>query len=290
MLPAHGHPFTDLAGRVKAIKQHHEERLERLRAASAEIGRSATVNELMQHLFSERSWGRMAESETYAHLEHLRLAGHADAHWEDGAAALLEVLTGADDRTVAGRRSTRTPPRRPARPARAGRRRTAPPPAPPRRPGSATAAPRPQRALGGADGVVGHEHGVVDERRRRGERHGADRAWRRASRRRGPLTATSTGDPARRASYIAGIGAGSTLTIVHPVAEPRRHAGDQPAAADGDQHGVESGRLPSSSRAIVPWPATTSGWSYGCTSRAPVSAARAVGGGLGVVVDRRRRR
>ena len=55
-----------------------------LGAASAEIGRSASVNELMQHLFSERAWGSMAESETYAHLEHLRLAGHADSHWEDG--------------------------------------------------------------------------------------------------------------------------------------------------------------------------------------------------------------
>jgi hypothetical protein len=25
----------------------------------------------------------MAESETYAHLEHLRLSGHADSHWAD---------------------------------------------------------------------------------------------------------------------------------------------------------------------------------------------------------------
>ena len=83
-LPAHGHPFHDLTGRVEAIKEHHDERLARLGAASAEIGRSASVSELMQHLFSERAWGWMAESETYAHLEHLRLAGHADSHWEDG--------------------------------------------------------------------------------------------------------------------------------------------------------------------------------------------------------------
>jgi glyoxylase-like metal-dependent hydrolase (beta-lactamase superfamily II) len=83
-LPAHGHPFHDLAGRVDAIKEHHAERLARLGAASTEIGRSASVNELMQRLFSERAWGWMAESETYAHLEHLRLAGHANSHWEDG--------------------------------------------------------------------------------------------------------------------------------------------------------------------------------------------------------------
>jgi len=35
------------------------------------------VNEFMQVLFQERSWGSMAESETYAHLEHLRLTGEA---------------------------------------------------------------------------------------------------------------------------------------------------------------------------------------------------------------------
>ncbi len=89
-LPAHGHPFTDFSGRVEAIKEHHDERLAELGAASAEIGKPASVNELMQHLFSERAWGWMAESETYAHLEHLRLAGHADSHWEDGI-LLFEV-------------------------------------------------------------------------------------------------------------------------------------------------------------------------------------------------------
>jgi glyoxylase-like metal-dependent hydrolase (beta-lactamase superfamily II) len=83
VLPAHGHPFTDLTGRVDEIKKHHVERLARLSSASHELGRAASVNELMQHLFSPRAWGSMAESETYAHLEHLRLAGQAGAHWED---------------------------------------------------------------------------------------------------------------------------------------------------------------------------------------------------------------
>jgi glyoxylase-like metal-dependent hydrolase (beta-lactamase superfamily II) len=82
-LPAHGHPFHDLAGRVADIEAHHLERLQRLRHAAAELDRAATVHELMQHLFSERAWGSMAESETYAHLEHLRLAGQASAHWHD---------------------------------------------------------------------------------------------------------------------------------------------------------------------------------------------------------------
>jgi glyoxylase-like metal-dependent hydrolase (beta-lactamase superfamily II) len=83
ILPAHGHPFTDLAGRVEAIKLHHAERLELLRVASEERGWS-TVTELMRALFRERSWGHMAESETFAHLEHLRLLGEAERREEGG--------------------------------------------------------------------------------------------------------------------------------------------------------------------------------------------------------------
>jgi hypothetical protein len=83
-LPAHGHPFDDLAKRVKEIEEHHDGRLDRLRAVSAELCRPAPVQELMQHLFSQRAWGSMAESETYAHLEHLRLGGNAVSEWRDG--------------------------------------------------------------------------------------------------------------------------------------------------------------------------------------------------------------
>ena len=77
-LPAHGHPFDDLAKRVNEIEEHHNGRLHRLRDASEELGRPAPVHEMMQHLFSERAWGSMAESETYAHLEHLRLSDEAE--------------------------------------------------------------------------------------------------------------------------------------------------------------------------------------------------------------------
>lgn len=73
-LPAHGHPFTDVAGRCQEIRVHHEERLDKLRDAAAAEG-EASVVDLSHHLFKPRSWGRMAESETYAHLEHLRHAG-----------------------------------------------------------------------------------------------------------------------------------------------------------------------------------------------------------------------
>jgi glyoxylase-like metal-dependent hydrolase (beta-lactamase superfamily II) len=73
-LPAHGHPFHDLPGRCEEIKVHHADRLETLRTAAAALG-EASVVDLSHELFKPRSWGRMAESETYAHLEHLRHGG-----------------------------------------------------------------------------------------------------------------------------------------------------------------------------------------------------------------------
>jgi glyoxylase-like metal-dependent hydrolase (beta-lactamase superfamily II) len=80
-LPAHGHPFTDVPGRVEAIKEHHFERMEKLRAASLAIGPAGVV-ELSHQVFPERHWGVMAESETFAHLEHLRRSGDAE-RWDE---------------------------------------------------------------------------------------------------------------------------------------------------------------------------------------------------------------
>jgi len=87
VLPAHGHPFTDIAGRVDSIKAHHIERMEHLREASLSLG-PQTVAELSHHLFRKAVWGPMAESETYAHLEHLRLLGDAE-RYDDGKGRLL---------------------------------------------------------------------------------------------------------------------------------------------------------------------------------------------------------
>ena len=77
VLPAHGHPFSDVTGRVDHIIGHHVERLETIQEAGDDIG-SGTVEAFMQRLFKERSWGDMAASETYAHLEHLRIMGKAN--------------------------------------------------------------------------------------------------------------------------------------------------------------------------------------------------------------------
>lgn len=83
VLPAHGHPFTDLSTRVDDIKRHHQERLVELGSIATEFGEMDVVG-FSHHLFQERSWGAMAESETYAHLEHLRRLGLAQARSEAG--------------------------------------------------------------------------------------------------------------------------------------------------------------------------------------------------------------
>lgn len=74
VLPAHGHPFTDLPGRAQAIRRHHEERLGKLMTLVAETG-PATVLDLSFGLFGGHGADPLAQSETYAHLEHLRVRG-----------------------------------------------------------------------------------------------------------------------------------------------------------------------------------------------------------------------
>jgi len=89
VLPAHGLEFTDLATRAKEIRRHHEERLQILRDAGGELGR-ATVPDYMRKLFKERAWGSMAESETFAHLEHLRREGEVEVGRRDDGMLVYE--------------------------------------------------------------------------------------------------------------------------------------------------------------------------------------------------------
>jgi glyoxylase-like metal-dependent hydrolase (beta-lactamase superfamily II) len=83
VLPAHGQPFHDLAGRAEEIKRHHKERLDRLLKICDAAG-WANVIDLSHELFAPRSWGSMAEAETFAHLEHLRAAGGVQRREEAG--------------------------------------------------------------------------------------------------------------------------------------------------------------------------------------------------------------
>lgn len=89
-LPAHGDPFTDLAGRAEHIIGHHQDRLDVIRSAGHDLV-NATVSDFMRVLFRERSWGEMAESETYAHLEHLRELGEIDRQFDHGIARYTPV-------------------------------------------------------------------------------------------------------------------------------------------------------------------------------------------------------
>jgi glyoxylase-like metal-dependent hydrolase (beta-lactamase superfamily II) len=82
-LPAHGHPFRDVRGRVDAIKQHHAERSELLVEISGALG-PATVQALTREMFPEKHWSKMAESETFAHLQHLLMLGRAERWTDDG--------------------------------------------------------------------------------------------------------------------------------------------------------------------------------------------------------------
>jgi glyoxylase-like metal-dependent hydrolase (beta-lactamase superfamily II) len=86
-LPAHGHPFDDVPGRVDAIKDHHRERMEQLRDASIALG-PATVQDLCHEIFPRKHWGVMAESETFAHLEHMVNEGEAES-WRDDSGRMI---------------------------------------------------------------------------------------------------------------------------------------------------------------------------------------------------------
>jgi len=67
------HPWGEQMGR----HLHHRRR-------AAELGRPASVMEMSTHLFSPRVQGAMADSETFAHLEHLRLEGEMQRRSNDG--------------------------------------------------------------------------------------------------------------------------------------------------------------------------------------------------------------
>ena len=91
VLPAHGDPFTGLSDRVRSIHDHHLGRLDRLKGALDGLDRPATVTELSGHIFSPRAQGPLADSETYAHVEHLRRVGQADRSVRDGVAYYAPV-------------------------------------------------------------------------------------------------------------------------------------------------------------------------------------------------------
>jgi len=74
VLPGHGEPFADLAGRTAEIIEHHRQREMEILALLEKGPQHAY--ELAEQLFGHR-WNnsearRMAVAETLSHLEHLR--------------------------------------------------------------------------------------------------------------------------------------------------------------------------------------------------------------------------
>src|SRR6266571_3936484 len=74
VLPGHGEPFADLAGRTAEIIKHHEERemhiLTLLNAGPQHA--YAVAEQLFGHRWNNSEARRMAVAETLSHLEHLR--------------------------------------------------------------------------------------------------------------------------------------------------------------------------------------------------------------------------
>ena len=78
VLPAHGEPFTDAAGRARQLQEFHRARLGRLET-SIRNSTHATTAQLAEELFSASDQAAademLATLETLAHLEHLRQRG-----------------------------------------------------------------------------------------------------------------------------------------------------------------------------------------------------------------------
>lgn len=92
VLPGHGLPFADLAGRVAELAAHHAERSDQVRALLGDAqDTGADAYTVALRLFEGRLRSpddmRFALAETLAHLEHLRLKGLAIRTEPSGADA-----------------------------------------------------------------------------------------------------------------------------------------------------------------------------------------------------------
>jgi glyoxylase-like metal-dependent hydrolase (beta-lactamase superfamily II) len=78
VLPSHGEPYRDAAGRAAELRRHHERRLRELESALA--GGPRPLAGLTEQIFGDLVDGEdrmLADMETYAHLEYLRLRDRA---------------------------------------------------------------------------------------------------------------------------------------------------------------------------------------------------------------------
>lgn len=82
VLPGHGEPFTDLAGRVNEIIEHHGQRELQIIAMLDEEPQNAyqIALKLFGHRMNNSEAQRMAVAEALSHLEHLRFGGRVNQH------------------------------------------------------------------------------------------------------------------------------------------------------------------------------------------------------------------
>ncbi len=82
VLPGHGEPFIDLAGRTAEIIEHHEVREKQILTLLDERPQHAyqLAEQLFGHRLKNNEARRMAVAETLSHLEYLRIHGQVEQH------------------------------------------------------------------------------------------------------------------------------------------------------------------------------------------------------------------
>jgi glyoxylase-like metal-dependent hydrolase (beta-lactamase superfamily II) len=82
VLPGHGDPLSDLAGRTSEIIRHHEEREMELLALLDERPQHAyqLAEQLFGHRLKNNEARRMALAETLSHLEYMRIGGKVEQY------------------------------------------------------------------------------------------------------------------------------------------------------------------------------------------------------------------
>jgi glyoxylase-like metal-dependent hydrolase (beta-lactamase superfamily II) len=94
VLPGHGEPFNDLAGRVAEIIEHHEQREMEILTLLDEQPQNAyqLAEKLFGHRLKSNEARRMAVAETLSHLEYLRLDGQVEQHKTTNGLILYAAL------------------------------------------------------------------------------------------------------------------------------------------------------------------------------------------------------
>jgi glyoxylase-like metal-dependent hydrolase (beta-lactamase superfamily II) len=95
VLPGHGEPFTDLAGRTAEIVAHHEERLQQilnLLQAEPQHGNQLTGQLFKNRVLNSDEARRMAVAEVLSHLEYLRFKGRVEQHHTKDGIILYSIV------------------------------------------------------------------------------------------------------------------------------------------------------------------------------------------------------